>query len=163
MFRCNAAVGVWDDHSKGNDFLKCKNIRIENNLVFQTVVLADMGFYNHRREGPLTPTGPCDLKRLLNNPEWHFGHNWRETDRQRGASVSEHWIPLSPTDHQLAPNGVLSKKPGDPNFLRPAKDSQLATSGAGVTDPSLPAYVGAVPPEGVEPWDWQKTWLALTR
>ncbi len=30
-------------------------------------------------------------------------------------------------------------------------------------DPSLPAYVGAVPPEGVEPWDWDKTWKALAR
>jgi hypothetical protein len=28
---------------------------------------------------------------------------------------------------------------------------------------ALPAYVGAVPPEGVEPWDWDKTWSALTR
>jgi hypothetical protein len=30
-------------------------------------------------------------------------------------------------------------------------------------DPSLPAYVGAVPPEGVAPWDWEKTWSAWTR
>ena len=30
-------------------------------------------------------------------------------------------------------------------------------------DRSLPAYVGAVPPEGVEAWDWEKTWKALTR
>jgi serine/threonine protein kinase len=30
-------------------------------------------------------------------------------------------------------------------------------------DRSLPAYVGALPPEGVEPWDWDKTWSALTR
>ena len=30
-------------------------------------------------------------------------------------------------------------------------------------DRSLPAYVGAVPPEGVELWDWQKTWKMLAR
>jgi hypothetical protein len=28
-------------------------------------------------------------------------------------------------------------------------------------DPALPAYIGAVPPEGVEPWDWDMTWKAL--
>jgi hypothetical protein len=54
---------------------------------------------------------------------------------------------------------VLSRTPSDPNFLRPAKDSPLATGA--VNDGSLPAYVGAVPPEGVEPWDWDKTWRAL--
>src|SRR6185436_19005458 len=43
-------------------------------------------------------------------------------------------------------------------FLRPAKGSPLATSGAGQSDPSLPSYVGALPPEGVEPWDWERTW-----
>jgi hypothetical protein len=41
------------------------------------------------------------------------------------------------------------------NFLRPAKNSVLAGGGA---DGDLPTYVGAVPPEGVEQWDWQKTW-----
>jgi hypothetical protein len=30
-------------------------------------------------------------------------------------------------------------------------------------DRSLPAYVGAVPPVGVEPWDWEKTWKMLAR
>src|SRR5262249_39139986 len=27
-------------------------------------------------------------------------------------------------------------------------------------DPSLPSYVGAVPPEDADPWDWDRTWLA---
>ena len=47
----------------------------------------------------------------------------------------------------------------DKNFLRPAKNSPLATAGAGG---DLPTYVGAVPPEGVERWDWTKTWNART-
>jgi hypothetical protein len=63
----------------------------------------------------------------------------------------------------MPPNAVLSYKPYDPDFLRPPKDSPLATGGAGVTDSALPAYVGAVPPEGVEPWNWEKTWKALGR
>src|SRR5262249_1627632 len=47
-----------------------------------------------------------------------------------------------------------------PNFLRPNKGSELATEGAGKVDPSLPSYIGAVPPEGVAAWDWSRTWLA---
>src|SRR5262249_13112018 len=104
------------------------------------------------------------------------------------------WIPARPNDRLQIPIKVLSRKPGDATFLRPAKDSPLATGGAGAPgkalaslasvvgaapggmgalrhawvaateanafDPSLPAYVGAVPPEGVEPWDWGKTWKA---
>jgi hypothetical protein len=42
--------------------------------------------------------------------------------------------------------------------MRPAPDSPLVEGGAGKEDLSLPQYVGAVPPEGVEPWDWQHTW-----
>ena len=57
----------------------------------------------------------------------------------------------------------VRRRQGDANFLRPPKDSPLAKGGAGATDPALPAYVGAVPPEGVEPWDWEKTWKATNR
>ena len=24
----------------------------------------------------------------------------------------------------------------------------------------MPTYIGAVPPEGAAPWDWEKTWKA---
>src|SRR5439155_10477236 len=44
------------------------------------------------------------------------------------------------------------------NFLRPVKDLSLAKSGAGG---ALPSFVGAVPPEGAQPWNWQWTWDAL--
>jgi hypothetical protein len=195
---CECAVAIWDDDSKGTGFLKCKNVRVQNNLVFPTIFPADMIFNNHRRDAQAYKAiRPCDLNRVLKNPEWRFSHNWREGDWKRGALEPERWIPLSLTDHQLAPNAVISQSPRDPNFLRPPKDSPLAWSGAGghtlpaartaspvgqvanltylglaswsavlmttQPDPSLPAYVGAVPPEGVEPWDWEKTWLALTR
>ncbi|HYT91428.1 MAG TPA: hypothetical protein VEL76_22130 [Gemmataceae bacterium] len=55
---------------------------------------------------------------------------------------------------------VLSRNPEEPaKFLRPAKNSPLASKGAGG---DLPSYVGAVPPEGVEAWDWDRTWKART-
>jgi hypothetical protein len=37
------------------------------------------------------------------------------------------------------------------------KNAPLGTGGAGG---DLPSYVGALPPEGVSPWDWSKTWKA---
>ena len=37
------------------------------------------------------------------------------------------------------------------------------TGGAGAEGPWLPTYVGAVPPKGVEPWDWSVTWNARMR
>jgi hypothetical protein len=45
-----------------------------------------------------------------------------------------------------------------PDQVRPGKASRLAGSGAGRNDPELPRYIGALPPEGVEPWDWDRTW-----
>src|SRR5262249_48292621 len=71
------------------------------------------------------------------------------------------WVP--PTRDDLKPGrpeDVERNEEALPRFLRPAKDSPLATGGAGRTDPSLPSYVGAVPPEGVPAWDWGRTWLA---
>ena len=63
---------------------------------------------------------------------------------------------------------VISRLDKNLDFLRPEKDSRLATAGAGgpnanPVDKSLPPYVGAVPPQGVEPWDWDKTWKAMVR
>jgi hypothetical protein len=164
ILRSDAAVGIWDDHEQGREFLKCKNLRVQNNLVFRTDFPGDMIFSNHKRGDDHTAISPCDLQALLNSPEWHFSHNWRENDPITAkAQVPERWIPLSPSDGVLSPNAVLSRKPDDPDFLRPPKDSPLATAGAGVSDIPLPAYVGAVPPEGVEPWDWDKTWNAMAR
>jgi serine/threonine protein kinase len=159
ILRCQSALRIWDDHDKGQAFLKCKSIRIQNNLVFQTHFAADFLFSNHRR-GTYKSIGPGDLQSLLTSQDWRFSHNWREVDPIGAkARVPDRWIPPSATDH--VPSSaikVLSQEPDDPNFLRPPKDSPLATGGAGTSDISLPAYVGAVPPEGVEPWDWQKTW-----
>jgi hypothetical protein len=195
MLRCRAAVRIWDDHDK-EDFLKCKNIRVQNNLVFKTDHPGDMIIFNHKRNS-FKAKSPRDVQSLLNSPNWRFSHNWREIDPKMAKSqVLDGCIPLSPTDHELSPNAVLSLKPGDPDFLRPPKDSPLAWSGAGghavpsariaalvgqaagVANPwmaccvvaqpisqpdhALPAYVGAVPPDGVEPWNWDKTWRALT-
>jgi hypothetical protein len=45
----------------------------------------------------------------------------------------------------------------------PTSFSWTAAAGAAHYEPALPPYVGAVPPEGAEPWDWGRTWKELTR
>jgi tRNA A-37 threonylcarbamoyl transferase component Bud32 len=158
LVRNRNAMRIWDDHKKGRDFLKCKNIRVQNNLVLGHQFAADLVFFNHPR-GDFDQTSASDLPALLTSPNWRFSHNWREiVPLKPGLGLSDRWVPTCPNDHLEVPIRVLSRTHGDPNFLRPQKDSPLATSGAGVSDISLPAYVGAVPPDGVQPWDWQKTW-----
>jgi hypothetical protein len=86
-------------------------------------------------------------------------HNWRELRSLGDKTVEEgDWIPAAPQDVRRKEIAGIARDPKDvKNFLRPAKDSPLASGGAGG---ELPTYVGAVPPEGVETWDWQKTWNA---
>jgi serine/threonine protein kinase len=196
LWRNLLALRISDDHARGKGFLKCKNIRWENNLVLEPGIEVDMVFIDHVR-GDLTSHKTGDLSSLLRSPEWRFGHNWREMvpPKKDSAHVDE-WIPPGPSDRLQVPIRVESHSPGQPQFLRPPKDSPLARAGAGAldnstatfisaigqaasrpnawaagwmvesvrgTDSVLPPYVGAVPPEGVEPWDWDRTWKASSR
>jgi eukaryotic-like serine/threonine-protein kinase len=88
-----------------------------------------------------------------------LNHNWRELRSLDDKTPEEEdRIPLAPQDVRRKEIAGIARDPKDASkFLRPAKDSPLASGGAGG---DLPVYVGAVPPEGVEPWEWQKTWNA---
>jgi hypothetical protein len=156
------ALRLWDDNAKGKDFLKCKNVRVQNNLVLDPQWGADLIFLDHDR-GAFGQDRPADVVSLLKSPEWRFSHNWRETRRPApGGKAALLWIPPS-KDHLQVPIDAGSRQLGQLNFLRPPKGSPLATGGAGTEDPALPPFVGAVPPEGVQPWDWDRTWKALSR
>jgi serine/threonine protein kinase len=159
MLRNFEALRVWDDHSRGQDFLKCKNIRFQNNLVLKPRRERDLVCYNHRR-GNFRDDTPGDVASLLKSPQWHFSHNWRELRPLKDDTPG--WIPRCANDQLEPAINAGSRKLDDPNFLRPPKGSPLAGAGAGGKDSALPAYVGAVAPEGVEPWDWNRTWKALT-
>jgi serine/threonine-protein kinase len=90
---------------------------------------------------------------------WKVEQNWRRVQPPAADDPeAKEWIPAA--KDRVGPITLLSLDSTNPVFLRPAKDSPLATDGAGKDDPTLPTYVGAVPPEGVKPWDWQKTWKA---
>jgi hypothetical protein len=92
---------------------------------------------------------------------WQVSHNWREVKIPTGNDLlAKSWIPPCPDDRIHDVIEVLSREPKDADFLRPANDSPLATQGAGSTTVDRPKYVGAIPPEGVETWDWQLTWDA---
>jgi hypothetical protein len=160
LLRDDLALRVLGERGKGKEFMRCKNIRFQNNLVLDPVRVADMVVLDHTRGDAqqIQQIRPGDVDALLKRPEWRFSHNWREIDSMKVAVRLPGWIPRCPDDHLATPIEILSRKPDDPDFLRPPKDSPLAKGGAGVNDISLPAYVGAVPPEGVQPWDWQKTW-----
>jgi hypothetical protein len=202
LLRNLTALRIWDDHSKGQDFLNCRNIRFQNNLILATQFPADLRIVDHGRGKPHSeefPHKPGDVEALLRSPQWRFSHNWREVDPVTAATprLDHSWIPACPNDHLQDPIEVGPRKLGDPHFLRPPKDSPLARAGAGgdavspaslvsavgeagsaahpwmaawaVThirnqpDPALPAYVGAVAPEGVQPWNWDITWKRLAR
>src|SRR3989442_11117354 len=82
---------------------------------------------------------------------------WRKTGLPTDMDVySKSWIPLAPADTRRDKIDGLSRDPREPAFLKPAKDSPLATAGMG--GDLLPSWVGAVAPEGTTPWNWQKTW-----
>jgi hypothetical protein len=148
VFGAKYALHVWDKAVKGKNVLLRNNLFLgsgESDMVFATGdLLAAM------------PTGVGEGKLVAQ--VWQFAHNWREvkSDSERGKD----WIPPGKQDVLREQIAVLSRTPADANFLRPPKGSPLAAEGAGKTDPSLPPYVGAVLPEGVPAWDWDRTWRA---
>jgi hypothetical protein len=92
---------------------------------------------------------------------WQLDHNWRQVrPPTAGTSQATSWIPPGERDTRHDHIADIPRDPGQADFLRPAKDSPLTKGGAGG---DLPSYVGAVPPEGAEPWDWDKTWSAHMR
>jgi len=87
---------------------------------------------------------------------WFFRRNYR--DYSGGEPKGK--MPMAKEDRPLETTDLESTALDAPDRWRPKKTSPLARDGAGVMDPSLPAYVGALPPEGVAPWDWDRTWRA---
>ena len=100
--------------------------------------------------GKFGPDGNAEVLNQL----WHFHQNWRD----RSGARTDLMVPLAPDDHHLRVTDLASTSPDEMKRIRPVKEQPLATGGAGPADPYLPPYAGALPPEGVEPWDWTVTW-----
>jgi nitrous oxidase accessory protein NosD len=172
---CALHMGTVDEKTDGlllanNSFLECKialrladtapkgkRVRFANNLVLGAGQL-DMRFVEWTGKAD-DPGKPGDGKAVARS--WRIDHNWREVKEPPAAdSFARGWVPPDPKNGDVRQDEIkgVSRDPKSPEFLRPARDSPLATEGAGNEDPSLPRYVGALPPEELDPWDWDRTW-----
>jgi hypothetical protein len=151
LYESVVLVRFWDDDPI-EDYGPGGQVTLRNNLLCEAG-LADIQLV-HNSAGNFAPVENKHLNTL-----WDFKCNWRDL---AGADAG-HATPLASGDHKLEVVAFVSRDPSSPDFLRPLPDSPLATGGAGKEDPSLPTYVGAVPPKGVEAWDWDKTWKARAR
>ncbi|HVS36365.1 MAG TPA: hypothetical protein VMS17_12435, partial [Gemmataceae bacterium] len=148
---CNNALRVWDAK------IRTSGVRCQNNLSlgapYPDALFFDSG------GSPLNAKGFGDSAALLER--WSFRCNWRETKRPaKSPSEPDGWIPPGKEDVLSDKIEGVNRDPKSPDFLRPDKNSPLATQGAGTKDGSLPAYIGALPCEGTPPWDWDRTWRA---
>jgi serine/threonine protein kinase len=125
-------------------------VELVNNLLFGCSG-ADIVYYQDPGDG----TDKDFMKGGTIKAAWGFRNNARE---QTGGLMALVSVPVANTDLKLDRVELLSRNPAEPDFLRPAKDSPLAARGAGQSDPRFPTYIGAVPPVGIEPWDWDRAW-----
>jgi hypothetical protein len=145
---CAAVFRLWDSKVNG------QGVRFQNNLLLASQSL-DLFFLE--ADNPNTFRGPGDGTAVAK--AYDFGHNWREGREPAGANARA-WVPPDPNKGDVLKEKIdgVNRDPKSPDFLRPEKNSALATAGAGNEDPSLPRYVGALPPEGTDPWDWDRAW-----
>jgi hypothetical protein len=145
---------VWDDR------MRCPDIHVRNNL-FLGAQCPDMVFIDSGGR-PGTPNGFGDGRLVAR--AFAFGQNWREVRLPASPPKEQDgWIPRAESDTVRPVIDGIDRDPKSPAFLRPDAKSPLATEGAGKEDPTLPTYIGALPPEGAEPWDWDRTWRARTK
>jgi hypothetical protein len=137
---------IWDRAIHG------KRVQVRNNLV-----LGSEGMDMHIVDAvdAQESRGPGDGAAVAKT--YHLSHNWREG---KDWKAEKGWIPPDTTKADVLAAKIedVNRDPKSPGFLRPNDKSPLATAGAGNEDPSLPRYVGALPPEGTAPWDWDRTW-----
>jgi hypothetical protein len=86
---------------------------------------------------------------------WRIHHNARQAPAPAESDPSfSQWV--QPTADTVVPTvAFVSDNAESIDFLRPGGE---LPAGAGN---NLPDYVGALPPEGDEPWDWDLTWAGL--
>jgi hypothetical protein len=118
-----------------------------NNLLFNCSVI-DAAYVVNRGENASEAGDPQELVKA-----WKFRGNARDLSGSRIVLQ----IPQTDADRRLAEADLVSTDTQTLERIRPVPGSPLATFGSG-SDPALPAYVGAMPPEGVAPWDWERTW-----
>jgi hypothetical protein len=153
---CSSAVRLVDTAPKGRD------VRLCNNLVLGALQ-PDILFLKWSGQVNDEPSAG-DGARVAKH--WQVDHNWREVKPPaEGTDDRKAWVPPDPKkgDVRLDEIKDINRGPKSPDYLRPDRKALLATAGAGKEDPSLPSYVGALPPKGIDPWDWDRTWRARVK
>jgi hypothetical protein len=146
---CSLAFRVWDETIRGAG-VACRN-NLVLNASYPDSVWMDSGGKPDRARGM------GDGKQITER--WTFSHNWREVSPpSKPPEKGDGWIPPGPKDVRKERIEGIARDPQSPRFMRPTRDAVLSDEGAGREDPSLPIYVGALPPEGVAAWDWNRTW-----
>jgi hypothetical protein len=146
---CGGAIGLSDQAAQPRDVLVANNLILGSSGA-DIMMFASMGT---GAEPPRAGDGMALAK------AWRFINNWRETFAPpAGHPLAKGWVPPGPTNLRVDRIEGIIREAHPMNSVRPAKDSPLATEGAGKSDPRLPSYVGAVPPEGTQPWEWDRTW-----
>jgi serine/threonine protein kinase len=147
---CLASLRLADTAPKG------RNVRICNNLI---LAASQIDIFFLKWTGEAKDQGAAGDGTTVAKT-WNLGHNWREVKvPTEGTDHRKAWVPPDPgkgdvrRDEIEGVNRVVLSR----EYLRPDPKSLLASAGAGKVDPSLPSYVGALPPEGTEPWDWDRT------
>jgi hypothetical protein len=154
---CGPFLRAWDEKGRGRGARICNNMSLGG--AYPDVLAFDSGGHPDPLAwaGGVAPGKPSRQAGLLAS-RWSFSHNWREVKHPATPPAEpDGWVPPGKLV-KVKEKIDVERDPRSPDFLRPKKGSPLATQGAGQVDPTLPSYVGAVPPEGVEPWDWERAW-----
>jgi hypothetical protein len=149
MQECVTGLLLWDRKPQGS------NVQVRNNL-FLECPGADMKFLLSGGASYDGKPGPGPGEGTTVAGVWHVGHNARQAALPANLRG---WIPLAEEDVRLTAQDQVNRETKDVhNFLRPTKDAPMALKGAGLKDPTLPSHIGALPPEGTQPWNWDRTW-----
>jgi hypothetical protein len=159
LFANNTFLDCWEAAAlfDNDGAVRGRDVCFRNNLVLRCRTPADVAF--HRQRPGAQEEAPADGPEVAR--KWSLSHNWREVaEPSSGSDEARAWVPPDPKKGDVYQDKIegVNRDPKSPDFLRPAKDSPLATEGAGNDDPALPRYVGALPPEGAEPWEWDRAW-----
>jgi hypothetical protein len=147
LFKGDALLRIWDNEPY--EQLRRGQVDLRSNVLVGGSEGDILYVRNQKGNAGVIPGDP-DLPASA----WNWQSNWRDFK----GSLSVGMVSMASRDKLWDKPEFLSRDPASPDFLRPAADSPLATGGAGNDDPSLPLYVGAVPPKGTPAWDWDRTW-----
>jgi hypothetical protein len=129
-------------------------VEVVNNLFFKGTH-CDMAYVCNPGMGKPQSTG--NGKALL--ALWRFRRNRRDFS----GTHAQFTLPSAEEDERLNRSDLAAVSGDDLDRVRPARGSPLTDGGAGARDIDLPAYIGALAPEGVDPWDWDRSWRARAK